>query len=94
MKIIYPVLYLFVFSLICDGNPSVSFNHEVLPILSKQGCSQGSCHGSPHGKGHFRLSLRAFDPSLDSHTIFREELGRRINPIEPEKSLLLLKPTM
>ncbi|MBT7854888.1 MAG: DUF1553 domain-containing protein [Opitutae bacterium] len=94
MKIIYPVLYLFVFSLICDGKPSVSFNHEVLPILSKQGCSQGSCHGSPHGKGHFRLSLRAFDPSLDSHTIFREELGRRINPIEPEKSLLLLKPTM
>ena len=66
----------------------------MLPILSKQGCSQGSCHGAPHGKGHFRLSLRAFDPSLDSHTIFREELGRRINPIEPEKSLLLLKPTM
>jgi hypothetical protein len=94
MKIINLVFYLVYFSLICDGNPSVSFNHEVLPVLSKQGCSQGSCHGSPHGKGHFRLSLRAFDPSLDSYTIFREELGRRINPIEPEKSLLLLKPTM
>lgn len=94
MKIIYPVFSLVFLGLTCGGKPKISFNHEVLPILSKQGCSQGSCHGAPHGKGHFRLSLRAFDPSLDSHTIFREELGRRINPIEPEKSLLLLKPTM
>ena len=94
MKIIYPVFSLVFLGLTCAGNPRISFNQEVLPILSKQGCSQGSCHGSPHGKGHFRLSLRAFDPSLDSHTIFREELGRRINPIEPSKSLLLLKPTM
>ena len=94
MKIIYPVFSLLFLVLACLGKPTISFNHEVLPILSKQGCSQGSCHGAPHGKGHFRLSLRAFDPSLDSHTIFREELGRRINPIEPEKSLLLLKPTM
>ena len=94
MKIIYPVFSLLFLGLACLGKPTVSFNHEVLPVLSKQGCSQGSCHGAPHGKGHFRLSLRAFDPSLDSHTIFREELGRRINPIEPEKSLLLLKPTM
>lgn len=94
MKIIYPAFFLLFLGLACPGKPTISFNHEVLPILSKQGCSQGSCHGAPHGKGHFRLSLRAFDPSLDSHTIFREELGRRINPIEPEKSLLLLKPTM
>ena len=94
MKIIYPVFSLLFLGLACAGKPKISFNHEVLPILSKQGCSQGSCHGAPHGKGHFRLSLRAFDPSLDSHTIFREELGRRINPIEPSKSLLLLKPTM
>ena len=94
MKTCYPVIFLFAFGLICDGKPKVSFNHEVLPILSKQGCSQGSCHGAPHGKGHFRLSLRAFDPTLDTHTIFREELGRRINRMEPERSLLLLKPTM
>ena len=94
MKIICPFFYLTFLGLACADKPTISFNHEVLPILSKQGCSQGSCHGAPHGKGHFRLSLRAFDPSLDSHTIFREELGRRINPIEPEKSLLLLKPTM
>ena len=94
MKVVPPAVFLLVFGLICDGKPKISFHHEVLPILSKQGCSQGSCHGSPHGKGHFRLSLRAFDPSLDTHTIFREELGRRINKMEPDKSLLLLKPTM
>ena len=39
----------------------------------------GACHGAPHGKGHFRLSLRAFDPVLDEETIISEEFGRRIN---------------
>jgi len=73
-------------------NP-VSFRHETLPVLSRLGCSAGSCHGSPHGKGSFRLSLRASDPSLDALTLVSEELGRRTNPIEPDKSLLLLKPT-
>ena len=71
----------------------VSFRHETLPVLSRMGCSSGSCHGSPHGKGGFRLSLRAFDPVLDALTLVREEFGRRTNPIEPDKSLILLKPT-
>ena len=71
----------------------VSFRHETLPVLSRLGCSAGSCHGSPHGKGNFRLSLRAFDPALDALTLVSEELGRRTNPIEPDQSLLLLKPT-
>ncbi len=71
----------------------VSFGHDVLPVLSRAGCSSGSCHGSPHGKGGFRLSLRAFDSKLDAETLVKEEFGRRTNPIEPEKSLILLKPT-
>jgi hypothetical protein len=71
----------------------VSFRHETLPVLSRMGCSSGSCHGSPHGKGGFRLSLRAFDPVLDALTLVSEEFGRRTNPIEPDKSLILLKPT-
>ena len=70
----------------------VSFNFQTLPVLSKLGCSQGACHGSPHGKGGFRLSLRAFDPKLDEYTTIHEEFGRRINPIEPGRSLLLAKP--
>lgn len=72
----------------------VEFENEVLVALSKQGCNSGACHGSPSGKGSFRLSLRAFDAVLDSHTLVREEFGRRINTHEPEQSLLLKKPLM
>jgi len=71
-----------------------AFESEVLVALSKQGCNSGACHGSPSGKGMFRLSLRAFDRQLDELTLIREDYGRRLNPIEPEQSLLLLKPLM
>ncbi len=70
----------------------VSFFYEALPALSKAGCAAGGCHGAPHGKGEFRLSLWGFDPVSDQHTIINEEFGRRVNLIEPEKSLLLAKP--
>lgn len=72
----------------------IEFENEVLVALSKQGCNSGACHGSPSGKGGFRLSLRAFDMKLDELTLIREEYGRRINTVEPEKSLLLMKPLM
>ncbi|MCA9202992.1 MAG: DUF1553 domain-containing protein [Planctomycetales bacterium] len=72
----------------------VSFEFGALVALSKQGCNAGACHGSPSGKGGFRLSLRAFDPSLDQLTLIREDFGRRTNVLEPEQSLLLLKPLM
>lgn len=72
----------------------VSFEYGALAALSKQGCNAGACHGSPSGKGGFRLSLRAFDPVLDQLTLIREDFGRRTNPLDPESSLLLLKPLM
>ncbi|GIW94134.1 MAG: surface protein [Pirellulaceae bacterium] len=72
----------------------VSFTYGTLVALTKHGCNSGACHGSPSGKGGFRLSLRAFDPALDQVTLIREEFGRRINPFDPEESLLLRKPTM
>ena len=72
----------------------VEFESEVLTALSKKGCNSGACHGSPSGKGGFRLSLRAFDKKLDELTLIRENFGRRVNPIEPDKSLLLTKPLM
>ena len=72
----------------------IEFESEVLVALSKQGCNSGACHGSPSGKGNFRLSLRAFDRVFDELTLIREDFGRRVNPIEPEQSLLLLKPMM
>ncbi|MFO0943008.1 MAG: hypothetical protein U0930_19900, partial [Pirellulales bacterium] len=72
----------------------IQFESEVLVALSKQGCNSGACHGSPSGKGMFRLSLRAFDKQLDELTLIREDFGRRINTVEAEESLLLLKPLM
>lgn len=72
----------------------VSLRHEVLPVLSRQGCSSGACHGSPKGKGGFRLSLRAFDPQIDESTLRSEFFSRRTNPLDPQTSLLLRKPLM
>lgn len=72
----------------------LGFESEVLVALSKQGCNAGACHGSPSGKGGFRLSLRAFDMKLDELTLIQEEFGRRVNTLDPEQSLLLLKPLM
>jgi hypothetical protein len=72
----------------------VSFHYETLVALSKQGCNSGACHGSPSGKGGFRLSLRAYDPVLDTETLIREIYNRRTNVVQPELSLLLRKPLM
>jgi hypothetical protein len=77
------------------GQPSpVSFKNETLAALSKAGCNAGACHGSPSGKGGFRLSLRAFDPPLDTNTLRTEFFGRRTNVMSPEESLILKKPMM
>ena len=72
----------------------VSLRNDVLPILSRLGCSSGACHGSPKGKGGFRLSLRAFDPSVDEQTLRAEFFSRRVSPLNPDASLLLRKPLM
>lgn len=68
-----------------------SYREDVAPILSKAGCNQGTCHGSLTGKGGFRLSLRGDDPAFDREMITREALGRRVDLIEPGRSLLLQK---
>ncbi|WP_169975549.1 DUF1549 domain-containing protein [Tautonia rosea] len=67
------------------------FEHEVLPALTKAGCNAGACHGTPTGKDGFRLSLRGYDPVLDYTTLAREVGNRRVNPFDPEQSLVLLK---
>src|SRR6185436_11177792 len=71
----------------------VSFRNDVMPMLAKAGCSAGVCHGNKYGKGGFKLSLRGQDPDVDYVTLTREMFARRVDPFEPEKSLLLLKPT-
>lgn len=71
----------------------ISFRQEVMAVLSRAGCNQGTCHGNLNGKGGFKLSLRGQDSALDFATLTRDMLGRRCNPQQPESSLLLLKPT-
>lgn len=71
--------------------PGVSFLHEVVPLLTREGCNSGACHGTPSGKNGFRLSLRGYDPALDFQSLTRDMQGRRINRVEPETSLILLK---
>ena len=71
-----------------------SFRNHVMPVLTKLGCNQGACHGAAAGKNGFKLTLRGYDPELDYQVLTRQSLGRRINKIEPAKSLILLKGTM
>ncbi len=70
-----------------------SFRQHVQPVLAKQGCSAGACHGAAAGQNGFRLSLRGYDNEGDYLALTRGAVGRRINPGDPARSLLLLKPT-
>ncbi len=74
--------------------PGYSFRNHVVPVLTKAGCNSGACHGAAAGKNGFKLSLRGYDPEVDYETITRHAAARRVNRIEPAKSLLLLKPTL
>jgi len=71
----------------------VSFRHEVLPVLTRQGCNAGTCHGSPSGKGGFALSLMAFDAEADYLALSRDLQGRRVDTFDPDLSLILRKPS-
>jgi len=70
-----------------------SFGADVLPVLTKIGCNSGACHGALNGQNGFKLSLFGYEPAADYEMIVQKHEGRRLNLSEPEKSLLLLKPT-
>ncbi len=72
----------------------VDFSREVIPVLTKAGCNQGACHGGQHGKGGFRLSLRGYDPAFDYSQIVQSAEGRRVVLSDPERSIILLKPSL
>ena len=71
----------------------VSFAGDILPILTKYGCNSGSCHGALNGQNGFKLSLFGYEPKNDYEMIVHKQDGRRLSLSDPEKSLLLLKPT-
>lgn len=69
------------------------FNRHVAAVFSKAGCNGGTCHGAVKGQAGFRLSLFGADPELDRDRLLREDGGRRLNLVDPDISLLLLKAT-
>ncbi|MBI2803399.1 MAG: DUF1549 domain-containing protein [Planctomycetes bacterium] len=72
---------------------TVDFERHIMGLLGRTGCNGGGCHGSFQGKGGFRLSLFGYEPAKDFWAITRDSLARRINPVDPDNSLLLLKAT-
>jgi hypothetical protein len=74
-----------------SAEPDVTFRRDVMAVVSKAGCNLGGCHGNGSGKGGLKLSLRGQDPDLDWMALVRDQAGRRVNPLEPEQSLLLQK---
>ena len=71
----------------------VSFQLDVMPVLTSSGCNTGSCHGSARGQDGFMLSLFGYDPKGDHFRLTRELSGRRINLALPEESLTVTKAT-
>jgi hypothetical protein len=72
----------------------LTFRNHLVPVLTRVGCNSGPCHGAAAGKSGFKLTLRGYDPEADYLTLTRQATARRINMVEPARSLMLLKPTL
>ena len=82
----------------------LTFAREIEGILTKRGCNDATCHGGVKGRGGLRLSVYGIYPQEDYKWIVEGGTFRvlstdenpkvsRIDLKEPEKSLVLLKPT-
>jgi hypothetical protein len=82
-----------------------SYTRNIGGILTKRGCNSTTCHGSVKGKAGFKLSSDTEDPREDyrwiveggTYQVLSNDRGAqhpRIDLKEPEKSLILQKPTM
>ena len=76
-----------------DEKLPISFEKDIVPIMTRSGCNTGSCHGAARGKDGFMISLFGYDPPGDYQRITREIGMRRINLAVPEESLFLTKST-
>ncbi|MFN8006417.1 MAG: DUF1549 domain-containing protein [Terriglobia bacterium] len=81
-----------------------TFPREIEAILTKRGCNDPTCHGGVKGRAGFRLSIYGLYPKEDYKWIVEGGTYRVLTPDEnprysridlkqPEKSLILLKPT-
>lgn len=76
------------------GDPEkISFQHEIIPILTKARCNSGGCHGKAEGQNGFKLSIFGFDAQADYDAIVGESRGRRVAVANPSYSLLIQKAT-
>ncbi|MEM9657379.1 MAG: DUF1549 domain-containing protein, partial [Planctomycetota bacterium] len=76
-----------------DALERLTFELDVMPVLSAAGCNQGACHGKQRGQNGFQLSLLGFDANYDYAALVYEARGRRLSPSAAETSLLLQKAT-
>jgi hypothetical protein len=70
---------------------AVDFDRHVAGLFGRLGCNTGACHGSFQGRGGLQLSLFGHDPARDYRSLTRDAMGRRVAPLDPDRSLLLLK---
>lgn len=87
------VILLLTISAIGQKEPTPPYERHVVPIFSRLGCNGGTCHGAVQGQNGFKLSLFGADTALDHERLLRESAGRRINLLDPDASLILLKAT-
>ena len=73
--------------------PSVTFEMDIQPLLTRFGCNAGACHGKSGGQNGFALSLLGFDSKFDYDALVLAGRGRRISLAAPTSSLLLQKAT-
>ena len=71
----------------------VSFEQQIIPVLTKTGCNAGGCHGKSGGQNGFALSVFGHDPGSDYEAIVRNGRSRRVTPAMPDHSLLIRKAT-
>jgi hypothetical protein len=69
----------------------ISFDQEIIPILTKASCNSGGCHGKAEGQNGFKLSVFGHDARADYQALLMEARGRRVFPAAPAQSLVLLK---
>ncbi|MBK5294181.1 MAG: DUF1549 domain-containing protein [Acidobacteriia bacterium] len=81
------------------------FGRDIGGILTKRGCNSAACHGGVKGRGGLKLSANALYPKDDYEWITKGGIYQvlttqvagdrvpRVNIAQPEKSLLLTKPT-
>lgn len=78
--------------LAAETSRPVSFANDVVPVLTKAGCSSGACHAKAgQGQNGFQLSLLGFEPQEDYEHLVKEARGRRVFAASPDQSLLLMK---